>query len=225
LKKKQISIDGPAGSGKSTIAKLLAEKLNFVYIDTGAMYRAVTLLAIKNSISMDNIAELSALAEKAKIDFANEKGKPQLIFCDGENITEEIRSSEVNEKVSTISAIKEVREKLIHNQRRIAENKNVVMDGRDIGTVVLPDATIKIFLTASLEERSKRRAEEMKSKGVQFDFHNLKEEIARRDKMDSERTLSPLKPAQDAIIIDSTELTIKEVTEKILQLYYANGGE
>lgn len=225
MKKKQISIDGPAGSGKSTIAKLLAEKLGFVYIDTGAMYRAITLLAIRKKISIDNIAELAQIAEKAKIEFVNEEGFSQLIICDGENITDNIRSTEVNEKVSVISAIKEVREKLINNQRRIAENSNVVMDGRDIGTIVLPNAKIKIFLTASLEERSKRRAKEMKAKGMEFEFDNLQQEIALRDKMDSERVLSPLKPAKDAVIIDSTKLTIEQVVEKILQLYHANGGE
>ena len=207
-----IAIDGPGGAGKSTIAKRLAKKLNYLHLDTGAMYRAVTLAALKDKISFKAENKLVNLAKKIDITF-DEQGE---IFLNGENVSEEIRSTEVNKHVSQTAAVKGVRRVLVRKQQHLAQNNRVVMDGRDITTVVLPEAEHKFFLTASLEERAKRRYQEVKSNNKDADFEKIKKSIARRDKLDSEREHSPLKQADDAILVDTTDLSIDEVLEKLL---------
>ena len=209
--KNVIAIDGPGGAGKSTIAKLLAEKLDFIHLDTGAMYRAVTLAALKNDINFDAEDKLVELAQNIDITF-NEKGE---IFLNNKNVSEEIRTAEVNNHVSETAAVKGVREVLVEKQQQLAQNNKVVMDGRDITTVVLPEAEYKFFLTASLEERAKRRYQEVKSKNRDADFEKIKKSIARRDKLDSERKHSPLKKAEDAVVVDTTNLSITQVLAKM----------
>ena len=206
-----IAIDGPGGAGKSTIARLLAEELGYLHLDTGAMYRAVTLAALNKNIDFNDDKALTETAEEIEIDF-NEDGE---IFLNGENVSSEIRSQAVNENVSKTAAVKGVRETLVKKQKKLAEEHKVVMDGRDITTVVLPNADHKFFLTASLEERARRRFEEMKRKDMEVSLEDIKENIKNRDKLDSERKHSPLKKADDAVEIDSTELSIEEVVEKI----------
>jgi cytidylate kinase len=212
--KNVIAIDGPGGAGKSTIAKLLAKKLNYLHLDTGAMYRAITLAALEKNIDFDDKKKLIELAEKVNIIF-NEKGE---IYLNNRNVGKQIRSSEVNTHVSQIAAVKGVREILVKKQQQIAQENKVVMDGRDITTVVLPGAEHKFFLTASLEERAKRRYQEVKSKNKDVDFNEIKKSITRRDKLDSEREHSPLKKADDAVLLDTTELSIDEVLEKMISL-------
>jgi len=209
-----IAIDGPGGAGKSTIAKLLANKLNYLHLDTGAMYRAVTLAALKNNIDFKAEDKLVELAKKIDINF-NEKGE---IFLNDENVSKEIRSDEVNAHVSETAAVKGVREVLVEKQKQLAQNNKVVMDGRDITTVVLPEAEHKFFLTASLEERAKRRYQEVKSKEEAADYEKIKKSIARRDKLDSEREHSPLKQAEDAVLIDTTDLSIEQVLAKLIKI-------
>lgn len=212
--KNVVAIDGPGGAGKSTIAKLLAKKLNYLHLDTGAMYRAVTLAALKRNLNFSQEKDLIKLAEDISIDF-DEKGE---IYLNGRNVSEEIRSQEVNKYVSQTAAVKGVREVLVEKQQQLARANKVVMDGRDITTVVLPEADHKFFLTASLDERAKRRYEEVKSKGKKANFEEVKASIARRDKLDSEREYSPLKQAGDAVLIDTTNLTIDEVLKKMISL-------
>nr|WP_258363610.1 (d)CMP kinase [Halanaerobium congolense] len=214
MMKNVIAIDGPGGAGKSTIAKLLAKKLNYLHLDTGAMYRAITLAALKEDVDFNNKKLLTKIAKKVNISF-NENGE---IFLNSKNVSEEIRSSKVNEHVSQTAAVKGVRDILVNKQQQLARNNKVVMDGRDITTVVLPEAEHKFFLTASLNERAKRRYEEVKSKGKNADFEEIKKSIARRDKLDSERKHSPLKQAEDAVLIDTTNLTIDEVLKKMISL-------
>lgn len=184
----KIAIDGPAGAGKSTVAKKLAKLLNYTYIDTGAMYRAITYKAIQEKVNLIEENKIADIAQSADIILEGEK-----IFLDGKDISEEIRKPGVSEKVSLVSKIPKVREILVQKQRKIAEGKNVVMDGRDIGTVVLPDAQFKFFLTASLEERAKRRYRELKTKNVNVSYYEVLKEIENRDTIDSQRDTSPLK--------------------------------
>ncbi|CCU79485.1 Cytidylate kinase [Halanaerobium saccharolyticum subsp. saccharolyticum DSM 6643] len=212
--KNVIAIDGPGGAGKSTIAKLLAKKLNYLHLDTGAMYRAVTLAAINENIDFDDKEKLIKLAKKISITF-NKNGE---IILNDKNVSQEIRSSEVNAHVSKIAAVKGVRKVLVEKQQNLAQKNRVVMDGRDITTVVLPEAEHKFFLTASLAERAKRRYQEVKSKNNDADLEEIKKSIARRDKLDSEREHSPLKKAEDAVLIDTTELSIDEVLKKMISL-------
>ncbi len=209
-----IAIDGPGGAGKSTIAGLLAEELGYLHLDTGAMYRAVTLAALEKNIGFNDNEALTKVAENLNIDF-NQKGE---IFIDGRNVSQEIRSQEVNAHVSETAAIKEVREIMVKKQKKIAEENKVVMDGRDITTVVLPDAEYKFYLTASLEERAKRRYDEMKAKNIEVDIKGIKKNIKNRDQKDSQRAYSPLKKADDAVLIDSTNLSIEEVIKKIKEI-------
>lgn len=213
-----IAIDGPAGAGKSTIAKMLAEKLNYTYLDSGAMYRAVTLCALDKDIELTNKKKLSKLVKELKIDveYKNHKFK---IYADNKEITDEIRSDEVDNNVSTIAQIKIIRDELVEKQRKIAQQKNIVMDGRDIGTRVLPNADFKFYITATVEERAVRRYKDIINRGEDDkNFQEVKDEIERRDKIDSNRKYSPLKQAEDAIEIDTTDLTKKEVLEKILRI-------
>lgn len=203
-----IAIDGPASSGKSTTAKFLAEKLNYLYIDTGAMYRAITLMAIRNNI-LDNKDEIIELAKKIDIQLNFDKGQTS-VFVDGIDVSEEIRSLEVSKVVSPISKIEEVRNIMVEKQRAIGENGGVVMEGRDITTVVFPNADIKIFLTATIDERAKRRVKEYQSKGIEIDLEQVIENIKERDRIDSSREISPLKKSEDAIEIDTSNLTIDQ---------------
>lgn len=215
LEKLIIAIDGPAGSGKSTTAKLLAEKLGYLYIDTGAMYRAVTLYAIRNGI-IGNEKKITELAEKLNIELKFENGKTQ-VFVDGNDVSEEIRSLEVNQNVSPVSKIEGVRKVLVQKQKEMGRNGGVVMEGRDITTVVFPNADVKVFLTATIDERARRRALEFAQKGQQVDLDKVKQNISERDKIDSSRKVSPLTKSDDAIEIDTSNLSIEQQVSLILE--------
>ncbi len=213
-----IAIDGPAGAGKSTIAKMLAKKLDYTYLDSGAMYRAVTLCALKKDINLSDREKLFELVKELDIDveYKNNKFK---IYTDMEEITDKIRSNEVDNNVSTIAQIKSIRDELVKKQRKIAQQKNIVMDGRDIGTRVLPNADFKFYITATVNERVLRRYKDIINRGENDkDFQDVKKEIKKRDKIDSNRKYSPLKKAEDAVEIDTTDLTKKEVLKKTLHI-------
>ena len=207
-----VALDGPAGSGKSSISKLVADKFGFTHIDTGAMYRAVTLEALRRKINIENEEEYGFL-EDTKVIYLKNK-----VYLNGEDVSSEIRKPSVTNSVSTCCKYKTVREFLVKYQRDSASSGQVIMDGRDIGTVVLPDADLKIFLTASPEVRAKRRYDEILAKGGSVEYDVILEEIKVRDYKDSTREISPLKQAQDAILIDTSYLTIDEVVEKISKL-------
>lgn len=211
-----IAIDGPAGAGKSTVAKLVAKKLGYTYIDTGAMYRAVAWKTLQHSKEATDEDILRAVQDIDVQLTCTESGTR--VTVDNTDVTREIRTPEVTHIVSRVAALGPVREKMVELQRAMAADGAVVMDGRDIGTNVLPNADVKIFLTASVEERARRRYDEMKEKGYAVDFDELKQEIAARDKQDSERAISPLRQAEDAVLLDSTSLTIDEVVTRILKL-------
>jgi cytidylate kinase len=223
-----IALDGPAGSGKSTIARAVALKFNYIYIDTGAMYRAVTLKALQHKIPMDNDEALTQLAYQTlvRLKYIESDGCSQLrVILDGVDVSDAIRSLEVTNCVSLVSAIAGVREALVKLQRDMAQEGGVVMDGRDIGTIVLPDAELKVFLTASVKERSKRRWLELKTKGIEVEPDELEEQIRKRDEFDSNREVNPLKQAEDAILLDTTALNIEEVTDRIVELAVARGAQ
>lgn len=213
-----IAIDGPAASGKSTIAKQIAKKLNITYIDTGAMYRGVTLAILKRGIEVENVQEIRNILNNIELDFNFVNGV-QHLFLDGQDAEEEIRSIEVSQNVSAVSALDFVREKLVDLQRKMAEKQSVVMDGRDIGTVVLPKADFKFFFIASPEIRAQRRYDENIARGINTQtFEELKQDIIRRDEYDSTREHSPLKQADDAIAVDTGLLSIEENVEHVLSL-------
>ena len=214
--KRVIAIDGPAGAGKSTVAKIVAEKLGYTYIDTGAMYRAVAWKTLQQSSEATDEAILRAV-EGIDVRLACTDSGTR-VTVDDTDVTGEIRTPEVTHIVSRVAALGPVREKMVELQRAMAADGAVVMDGRDIGTNVLPNADVKIFLTASVEERARRRYDEMKEKGYAVDFDDLKKEIASRDKQDSERAISPLRQAEDAILLDSTALSIDAVVARIMEL-------
>ena len=216
MKKIVVAIDGPAGAGKSTIAKLVAEKLGYAYIDTGAMYRSVAWKFLQTGKDFDE-ALVSSLAKTMVIEFKPEASVNR-VFVDGAEVTDAIRSAEVTANVSRVAAIGAVREAMVAQQRRMGESGGVLMDGRDIGTVVFPNAQLKIFLTASVEERALRRYKELMAKGQDVDLAQLKEDIASRDKQDSERAISPLRQAEDAVLLDTSHMNIEQVTAKILHL-------
>lgn len=216
MKKIVVAIDGPAGAGKSTIAKLVAEKLGYAYIDTGAMYRSVAWKFLQAGKEFDE-AFISQLAQTMVIEFKPEASVNR-VFVDGVEVTDAIRSAEVTANVSRVAAIGAVREAMVAQQRRMGESGGVLMDGRDIGTVVFPNAQLKIFLTASVEERALRRYKELVAKGQEVDLAQLKEDIASRDKQDSERAISPLRQAEDALLLDTSDMNIEQVTTKILEL-------
>ena len=216
-KKISIAIDGPAAAGKSTIAKIVAKTLNYIYVDTGAMYRALTYKALNEKISLTDEQALYNLLLVTEIELKpSENG--QLVFVDGQNATAEIRNNEVTGSVSEVAKHRLIREEMVRRQQLFAKNGGVVMDGRDIGTHVLPNAEIKIFMVASVEERAERRHQENVQKGFPSDIEQLKAEIALRDKQDSEREVSPLKKADDAIEIDTTSLSIDQVADQIMSL-------
>ncbi|MBU8788779.1 MULTISPECIES: (d)CMP kinase [Bacillus] len=217
-KKLCIAIDGPAAAGKSTVAKIVARKKSYVYIDTGAMYRAITYLALQKGVDLNDEAALTELLQKSAIDLTVSEDGAQKVYIAGEDVTEAIRMDEVSNQVSIVAKHRGIREEMTKRQQQLAEKGGVVMDGRDIGTHVLPDAEVKIFLLASVEERAKRRFEENVKKGYNVNYETLAEEIRRRDKLDSEREISPLKKADDALEIDTTSLSIDEVAGKILQI-------
>lgn len=207
-----IAIDGPAGSGKSTIAKLIAEDLGLVYLDTGAMYRLVTLKALNDGI-LGNLDKTIKMLDNLRIDI-----KKNGFYLDDTNVSEEIRKPVVSENVSDIAAIREVREKMVDLQRKFSESKNVILDGRDIGTVVFPNADVKIFLIADAKERANRRYRELVAKGENVKIEEIYENILKRDKIDSTRKESPLKKADDAIEVDTTSKNIEEVKNEILYI-------
>lgn len=214
----KIAIDGPAGAGKSTIAKIAAKELDFIYIDTGAMYRAVALKAIRNNIDTKNDIEgVAAVLKDINIDIQHDT-QGQIIFLDGEDVSSSIRTPDVSIGASNVSAIREVRLKLVDLQRKLAENHNVIMDGRDIGTYVLPNADVKIFLTASVDDRARRRYDELILKGCECQYEDVKKDIEYRDMNDSSRAFAPLKPADDAIILDTTGNELEQSVELVLSV-------
>ncbi|KGR90358.1 cytidylate kinase [Ureibacillus massiliensis 4400831 = CIP 108448 = CCUG 49529] len=213
----QIAIDGPAGAGKSTIAKIVAEALGYTYIDTGAMYRAVTYKALKRNIKLNDAKALEEMLLGTSIELKpSENG--QLVYVDGEDVSQLIRSNEVTNNVSQVSAHPNIRKILVNMQKDLASSGGIVMDGRDIGTQVLKEAQLKIFMSASVEERAKRRLLDNESRGILSDIETLKKEITKRDKLDSEREASPLIQADDAIYLDTTNLSIIEAADVILKL-------
>lgn len=218
MKNIKIALDGPAGAGKSTVAKAVAKELGIVYIDTGAMYRTAALFAIRRGIDIKNEKErlLDALKSLDMDIIYTDEG--QRMFLDGEDVSDKIRTEEVSMGASDIAVIPEVRIRLVGMQREMAKSKSVIMDGRDIGGYVLPDAELKIFLTASPECRAKRRYDENIEKGIKCEFDDILNDIKARDKNDSEREMSPLKCADDAVFLDSTEMTREEVVERIKSL-------
>ena len=213
----KIAIDGPAGAGKSSIAKLAAKELGFIYIDTGAMYRASALYAIQNGIEICEKSFTDDVLNKIKIDIKYDENGQIILLC-GKDVSKRIREADVSIGASDIAVIPAVRLKLVELQRELARGNNVIMDGRDIGTYVLPDAELKIYLTASSEERANRRLKELHEKGQTADFEQVKRDIEYRDKNDSEREFAPLRQAEDAVLIDSTNMTIDEVKNSILAL-------
>ncbi len=212
-----IAIDGPAGAGKSTIARLAAKELGFVYVDTGAMYRAIALYLLDNKTDIYNEEELKRALSHININIVYENNV-QHVFLDLVDVSEEIRSEKVGNMASTSSALAPVREKLLDIQRDIAAKNDVIMDGRDIGTNILPNAELKIYLTASVDVRAKRRFDELKLKGENPDLEDIKKGIETRDYQDMNRDIAPLKQAEDAVLIDSSDMTIAEVVDKIIDL-------
>ncbi|WP_022773089.1 (d)CMP kinase [Butyrivibrio sp. AE2015] len=215
---KQIAIDGPAGAGKSTIAKKVAAELGFIYVDTGAMYRAMALYMIKNGIRADEPEKISATCESADITIRHENGE-QVVLLNGENVNGLIRTEEVGNMASASSVNGDVRRKLVELQQKLASEADVVMDGRDIGTVVLPNADVKVYLTASSKVRAERRFKELTAKGENCDIDVIEKDIIERDYRDMHREISPLKQADDATLVDSSDMTIDEVAKTIVDLY------
>lgn len=212
-----IAIDGPAAAGKSTVAKKVADHLRYIYIDTGAMYRALTWKALQKGINVEDEKNLEDLLYTTKINL-EQTPEGQIVLVDGSNVTEEIRKDDVTNNVSSVAKHPSVRKEMVKRQRELSKETGVVMDGRDIGTKVLPEAEVKIFLIASVEERATRRYKENLEKGYASDLEKLKEEIKKRDKLDSEREASPLIKAEDALEIDTTSLSIDDVINKILEV-------
>lgn len=215
MKKPIITIDGPAGAGKSTVSRILAKKMNFVYLDTGAMYRAVALLAHRMDVSHDEGQKLYEMCNKANIHFIR-KGDDSLIYIDDEDVSKEIRKPEMDMLASSISAVGEVRKAMTDLQRKIGRNGGLVAEGRDMGTIVFPNADHKFFITATPEIRAERRYEERIARNETVSSNEVEADIIKRDKQDQSREIAPLKPAEDAIIIDTSELGIDQVIEKIL---------
>ncbi|MGT2832103.1 (d)CMP kinase [Streptococcus halotolerans] len=215
MKAIKIAIDGPASSGKSTVAKIIARNLGYTYLDTGAMYRSATYLALKHRLDDSKVSDILEKLAEYPISFGKDENGQQTVLLGTIDVTDAIRQPDVTNNVSWVSALPEVRKELVAQQQRIAAQGGIIMDGRDIGTVVLPDAELKIFLIASVEERAERRFKENQEKGIMTDFETLKDEIAARDYKDSHRKVSPLKAADDAIIFDTTGISIEDVVDFI----------
>ncbi len=213
-----VAIDGPSGAGKSSVAKIVARELGFSSLDTGAMYRAVALCALKRGISLEDSQALSKLSDNIEITFGHESGNPtpKFVYVDGEDVSQEIRTAEIDKAVSPVSACAAVRSALVEQQRKIGAAGDYVVEGRDIGTVVFPDAEVKIFLTASAEERAHRRVRQNVDRSIgSINYQEVLADIKRRDEVDSNRETSPLRPAHDSIILDSTGKHIEDVIEEI----------
>lgn len=212
-----VGIDGPAGTGKSTVTKILADELNLINIDTGATYRCVALKTLEENVKIDDTEKIIKISEEINIEFKQTE-KEQLVFLDGKNVTDKIRSAEVTKIVSLISSIKEVRLNMVKLQRKLAEGKNVIMEGRDITTYVFPNADVKIYLDADLEVRAKRRFEQNKEKNIKMSYEEILENIAKRDENDKNKPIGSLKIAEDAIVIDNTNMEMEEMKEKIKKI-------
>lgn len=212
-----VAIDGPAGAGKSSVAKRVAKELGAIYLDTGAMYRAVGLYMSRNGVDMKDRAQVAAHMSEAQVDVRYVDGE-QRVLLNGEDVSSAVRGNAISAAASAVSAVPEVRAMLVARQQEIAREQSVVMDGRDIGTHVLPDATLKVYLTANAEERAQRRYTELKSKGQEVELERLLDEINRRDWDDSHREASPLRQAEDAVLVDSSDMTLNEAVERVLAL-------
>lgn len=212
-----VAIDGPAGAGKGTITKLVGEKKNLIYIDTGALYRCVTLYMIRNKISLDETDKIKEMLNKINIELKKEDNE-DLVFLNGEDVTKLIREKEVNELVSQVSHVVEVRENITNLSRKIAEGKNVIMEGRDIGTNVFPNADVKIYLDATPEERARRRMKQNREKGIDIPYDEILKNIIYRDNNDKTSDVAPLKQAEDAIYIDSRDMPIEEVVDRVIEI-------
>lgn len=216
-----VAIDGPAGSGKGTVTKLVGKKLGLIYIDTGAMYRCVTLKALRNHIDSNDIEKMEDLLDDIEIELKRD-GENQLVFLDGEDVSSEIRTTLVDEYVAKYAALSCVRNKMTPMQRKMRENGNIIMEGRDIGTVVFPDADVKIYLDASVEERANRRYKQDIEKGMKVTYEEILESIKERNRLETQRKIAPLRQAQDAIYLDSTYLDIEQVVSKIVEIIESN---
>lgn len=214
-----IAIDGPAGAGKSTIARILAKRLGYKYIDSGAIYRAITLLAIEQNVDVEDEIALSKIANNVNIEFLppDHNGINRVIL-NKVDVTDKLRGGIIDKNVSRIACLKGVRDALLNIQRKLAEDNNIVMDGRDIGSRILPDADLKLYITASIEERAQRRFDELKEKNIDIDYADIKSDIYKRDKLDRERPISPLIKTEDAFLVDTTNMSINEVLSKIIEI-------
>ncbi len=212
-----VAIDGPAGAGKGTITKLVGEKLNLLNVDTGAMYRCVALKMFRENIGLEDLVEIEKVLQTIDINLVHENGNIK-VFLDEEDVTDKIRTPEISKFVSPVSAIKIVREKMVELQRKFGEQKNIIMEGRDIGTEVFPNANVKIYLDATPEERARRRVIQNQEKGIECEYEQILKDIKIRDERDSTREISPLKKAEDAILVDSTNMTIEEVVEEVVRI-------
>ena len=212
-----VAIDGPAGAGKSTVAKRVAKELDFIYVDTGAMYRALAVFFLKQGLRPEDTEKIAKSCKDAKVSIGYEDGVQQ-VYLNGENVTSLLRTEEVGNMASVSSAVREVRAQLLELQRELARTKDVVMDGRDIGTNILPNADVKVYLTASVKERARRRYVELQEKGVACNLEEIAHDIEERDKRDMSRKIAPLKQAEDATFVDSSDMTIEEVVQTIIDL-------
>ena len=220
-----IAIDGPAGAGKSTIARRVAKELSFIYVDTGAMYRAMALYLLRREVNKDDTEQIGTICQDAEISIEYQNGE-QIVLLNDENVNSYLRTEEVGNMASVSSAVPRVREKLLSLQRKLARDMSVVMDGRDIGTTILPDADVKIYLTASSLTRAKRRYLELQEKGTICNLDEIQKDIEERDQRDMNREISPLRQAEDAVLVDSSDLTIQQVVDRILQIFrFKTAGE
>ncbi len=217
-----IAIDGPAGAGKSTIAKMAAKELSFIYVDTGALYRAIGLCAKRNDIGSKDVEKILEMLKTIKVELAFNDKKEQIVLLNGEDVSSLIRTPEISMYASDVSAIPQVRAFLLDLQRNMAKTNNIIMDGRDIGTVVLPDAKVKIFLTASAEVRAKRRYDELIEKGMDVKYDDVLNDVITRDYNDSHRETAPLKPAEDSVVVDTSELDLNQSVEKLISIMKEN---